>query len=88
MFSRPFLSLFAPKITAKHLAVRRKHSGRVSFLTLSCEWRTNCPRTARSEFAVAHTLPTRKWRGQPMQNPSDSFQKIAPILNKKIFKIK
>ena len=88
MFSRPFLSLFAPKITAKHLAFI-ENTLAVFSLHL---FRANDARTAReprgqSSLSLTPCLQENIEISQ-CKTPPMVFKKIVPILNKKIFKIK
>lgn len=88
MFSRPFLSLFAPKITAKHLALSENTLAMFSLRL----FRANGARTAREPRGQSSLslTPCLQENGEISQRktPSDNFQKIVLILNKKIFKIK
>lgn len=88
MFSRPFLSLFAPKITAKHLAFIENVLATFPIHL----FRANGARTAREPRGQSSLslTPCLQENGEinHCETPSDNFQKIVPILNKKIFKIK
>lgn len=88
MFSRPFFSLFAQKITAKHLALS-ENTLAVFSLRL---FRANDARTAReprgqSSLSLTACLQENREISQ-YKTPLIIFKKIVPILNKKIFKIK
>lgn len=88
MFSRPFLSLFAPKITAKHLAFIENV---LATFPLHL-FRANDARTAREPRGQSSLslTPCLQENGEISQckTPPIIFKKTAPILNKKIFKIK